>query len=263
MATPARGRVRLDQARQRLLARERFRRARLAQAAFERNLSAVARQVNILIRGVTPTGKMTQADLQKLRDLLKQYSRTLEPWAESVTGRMQAEVSQRDIKAWAELGEEMGRELRRDIDQAPVGMALRSLMAEQVKLITTLPLEASTRVQEYAFKLMASSGRADELKREILRTGAVTLGVAKRIARTQVATTASTLTRVRAEHLGSEGYFWRTARDKQVRPSHRKLEGKFIRWGDPPVVDDKGRRAHAGTDYNDRCYPEPVLPDVL
>lgn len=245
------------------MARERFLKARIAQAAFERNLNGVARQINTLIRGITPRGEMTQADIQKLRALLQQYSRTLEPWAVSITERMQTEVAQRDAQAWNQLGEAMGRELRREIDQAPTGMQLRSLMEEQVKLITTMPLDAAQRVQDYAFKLLASSGRADELKREILRTGAVTLGVARRIARTQVATTASTLTRVRAEHLGSEGYFWRTARDKQVRPSHRKLEGKFIRWGDPPVVDDKGRRAHAGTDYNDRCYPEPVLPDVL
>jgi SPP1 gp7 family putative phage head morphogenesis protein len=245
------------------MARERFRKARLAQAAFERNLNGVARQINLLIRGITPTGKMTQADLRKLRELLRQYSHTLEPWAVSITERMQSEVSQRDATAWGQLGESLGRELRKEIDHAPTGRELRSLMAEQVKLITTMPIEAANRVQEYAFKLLTSSGRAEELQREILRTGAVTLGVAQRIARTQVATTASTLTRVRAEHLGSEGYFWRTARDKQVRPSHRKLEGKFIKWGDPPVVDDKGRRAHAGTDYNDRCYPEPVLPDVL
>lgn len=245
------------------MARERFVRARIVQQRFERQLAAVARQINGLIKGVAPDGDVKLRDMPALNELMERYSHTLEPWAESVTYRMQAEVSQRDYKAWTDLGQTMGRELRLELNNAPAGQALRESLQEQIKAITSLPLRASERVYAYAQKMLAESGRADELKKQILRTGHVSVGQAKVIARTAVATVSSKLTQVRAEHLGSEGYFWRTARDRDVRPAHKKLEGKFILWSQPPVVDSKGRRAHAGQDIQCRCYPEPTLPDIV
>lgn len=262
MATAARARV--DQARARIEARERFRASQRVEAAFERQLGGVARQINLLVRGVVPTaGRLSQADLQKLRDLLRRYAQTLEPWAEAVVGRMQAELSQRDAQAWFRLGDSLGRNLRGMINDASVGRSLREMMQEQVKLITSMPIQAAQRVQDLTFKLFTQSGRAAELHHEIMRTGAVSLGRAKTIARTQVGTTASNLTQVRSLAVGAITYHWRTARDRDVRPFHKRLEGKVIAWDNPPVVDEHGRRAHAGTDYNCRCYPEPIIPDLL
>jgi uncharacterized protein with gpF-like domain len=102
---------------------------------------------------------------------------------------------------------------------------------------------------------------------------------ARLIARTETARTASVLTEVRAKSVGSEGYIWRTSLDADVRPkigtpnfaklntlamgSHRKLEGTFHRWDDPPIASENGERAHPGQIYNCRCWPEPVLPDRI
>lgn len=248
---------------QRLIARQRFLRARIAQQAFERQLAAVARQVGQLIKGVAPDGKVDPKDLPMLRDMLRRYSDTLQPWATSVAARMQSDVSQRDLQAWTQLSREIGRELRSQLEAAPVGMQLRDAMSQQVNLITSLPLRAAERVQDYAFRALTQSTRAKEFQQEILRTGQVTLFQAKMIARTETSKTASLLVQGRAEHIGSEGYFWRTARDRDVRPLHRKLEGKFIRWGDPPIAGSNGERAHAGQIYFCRCYPEPVIPDEV
>lgn len=79
------------------------------------------------------------------------------------------------------------------------------------------------------------------------------------IARTEVARTSSVLTQARAEHAGSTGYIWRTARDGDVRPSHKAMNGRFVRWGEPPTLDNL--RGHAGCLPNCRCYADPVIPD--
>ena len=79
------------------------------------------------------------------------------------------------------------------------------------------------------------------------------------LARTAVSSTAEALVETRAKSIGSVGYVWRTARDGDVRPSHKAMEGKFVAWNDPPTLD--GYRAHAGCFANCRCRPEPVLPE--
>ena len=81
------------------------------------------------------------------------------------------------------------------------------------------------------------------------------------IARTEVARTASGLTEARARHVGSDGYFWRTAKDADVRDSHRQMEGKFVKWNEPPTLSD-GTVTHAGQIYNCRCYAEPVINEL-
>jgi hypothetical protein len=43
-----------------------------------------------------------------------------------------------------------------------------------------------------------------------------------------------------------------------TRPSHRAMEGVFVKWSDPPTLDRM--TGHAGEFPNCRCYPEPVVP---
>jgi len=92
-----------------------------------------------------------------------------------------------------------------------------------------------------------------------MESGDVARSRALLIARTEVTRTATTLTQARAEHIGSEGYIWRTAGDGDVRPSHRAMNGKFVRWDSPPTLDNL--TGHAGCVPNCRCYAEPVIPD--
>jgi len=139
------------------------------------------------------------------------------------------------------------------------------LLKEQVDLITSLPREAAERVHELTLKNITSGMRPETLAKEILRTGDVTVSRAVLIAVTETSRTASLLTQVRAMNIGAEGYIWRTAKDADVRPEHRALEGKFVRWNDPPIA-GKGKGGadqhyHAGQGPRCRCWMEPVLPD--
>jgi len=248
--------------RQRLKARERFLRGRRVESDYARALRSVAKQVGAIVRGFVKTDNLS-ASIAQVREHLNRYAELLNPWAKAVATKMVAEVARKDASAWAEHGRTMGRTLHREIATAPTGEALRGLLGEQVTLIASLPRRASERVHELTIKGITEATRAEDLVAKILETGKVTESHARMLARTGVTTMASALTEARAIHVGSEGYIWRTALDSDVRPMHKKLEGQFIRWDNPPVVDQNGFRAHAGMSANCRCFMEPVLPDMI
>jgi SPP1 gp7 family putative phage head morphogenesis protein len=235
---------------------------RRAEAEYARNLRRIARHIDDIVRGFAPDDP---AGLRQLEETLQAYAVILEPWAETQAERMLAEVARRDANAWHELGKEIGRRLRREIATAPTGLTFQRLMTEQVDLITSLPREAADRVHELATLGLTSGERWNEIAKEIMRTGEVTRSRANTIARTETGRAATNLTQVRAEHVGSPGYWWRTARDADVRPRHKELEGQFVLWSDPPVVTEPGQpevRAHAGAWINCRCWPESVIGEA-
>ncbi len=240
--------------------RSRFARVRNAQSDYEKKLRRVARTVGAIVRGLAEGDPVGSASI--IRESLHRYSQVVAQWARRAAASMLADVQRRDEAAWAEVARGMQRALGEEIHQAPTGEVMRSLLDEQVELITSLPLEAAQRVHELALRSTETGARADELAAEIMRTGDVTASRAATIARTETARASSVLVQARATHVGSEGYIWRTSRDADVRPDHRRLEGQFVRWDDPPVADLRsGTRAHAGSIWNCRCWPEPVIPE--
>lgn len=197
----------------------------------------------------------------RLRTLLRNYANTIRPWAQETAKRMVLDVQRRDDTFWAERSKEMARALSDEIRTAPTGVALRERTQEAAALIMSLPLEAAQRIEKFTIRAMTDASRASEVAKEILRTGHVTKSRANLIARTETARTASLLVQVRAEHIGAEGYIWRTSNDIDVRKEHRRLAGRFVRWDDPPVAGTNGMRYHAGQGPNCRCYAEIVIPD--
>lgn len=238
--------------------RRAFKSVRRADVVYGRQLREVARNVGAIIARYEP---VTASVVPELQRRLQAYAKKLEPWARVAGERMIADVARRDKRAWAKYSADMSRALKDEIETAPTGAALRALLHEQVAYITSLPIEAGDRVHKLTIQGMLDATRAKEIAAEIARSGEVTLSRANLIARTEVARTASLLVEARAEHIGSEGYIWRTAGDSDVRQEHRKLNGKFFHWSTPPVAGPKGERYHAGQGPNCRCYPEPVVPD--
>lgn len=267
MATLTKGKrlsaIRKEERAKRLAARERFRTSKRAAAAYEKQLKQVAKHIGDLIEGMAPGGYVVGNNAERIKSSLNEYSKLLRPWAESVSSRMIAEADQRNKKAWLELSREMGQNLRHEFQTAPTGETYQSLMQEQVKLITSLPLDAAERVHNLTMQAMAEGRRASEIAAEVAKSGEVSKSRAMLIARTETSRTAVNLTEARAKYVGSEGYIWRTAGDADVRDRHKHLEGTYHRWDDPPVAGERGERAHAGCIYNCRCFPEPILPDVI
>lgn len=240
-------------------ARQVFVRTKKAETQYARSLRKVAHHVGMLVSAFSIEDMVASA---KLQQLLWQYAQALHPWARAVAKRMLAEVTARDDQAWAKVSNNMGRELRKEIQTAPIGAVLQQRLNDQVHLITSLPIEAGQRVHKLTLEAITTGSRASEVAKEIARSGQVTASRATLIARTEVARTASVLTETRARHVGADSYIWRTAGDSDVRKSHRQMEGKVVQWDEPPTLSD-GTVTHAGQIYNCRCYPEPIVPDYI
>ena len=62
----------------------------------------------------------------------------------------------------------------------------------------------------------------------------------------------------------SDRYIWNTQRDKAVRYTHRKLQGKCFLFDDPPTTVTKSGKEHKGnpgSDWSCRCWAEiPLKP---
>jgi SPP1 gp7 family putative phage head morphogenesis protein len=246
--------------RERVRERRVFANAHKAEERYARQLRAVAHQVGALARFYR---KGDPASAHWVIAAMRRYAETLWPWAVAVSERMLVDVQRRDEAAWARLGRQMGQALRKEIREAPTGELMQALLHEQAGYITSLPLDAAHRVHTWTLRGIEGAERPERVAAEIYNTGEVTKSRANLIARTEVARTASTLVQARATFVGSEGYIWRTSDDADVRREHRRLNGKYFRWDDPPVSGSNGERAHAGQIYNCRCVPEPVIPDEV
>ncbi len=229
--------------------RERFKRAHRAEGKFARQLKQVARQIGSIVKGLAPKGVPKNPSV--LNNALQKYADLIRPWAVEVSKSLIDDISNRDYRSWAELGNEMGRSLKAEIKYAPTGETYRRLMDEQVslhKLITGG---------------MTASERPESIAKEIMRTEQVSRSKAMLIARTETTRSSTAFVQARATFVGSEGYIWQTAMDGDVRDRHEHLQGKFIKWTEPPVAGEAGMRYHAGAGPNCRCWAEPVIPDVI
>lgn len=198
-----------------------------------------------------------------IEHLLRRYAEALTPWAEATAARMLEDLNRRDEQAWMQQAREMSRALRDELRRAPTGETMRALMAEQVTLIKSIPLEAAERVHRLTIEALEDSTRAAEISKEIQRSGEVAKSRADLIARTEVSRAATSLTEARARAVGSTHYRWVTSGDSDVRPGHRALNGKIFAWNDPPEVNENGRimRHHPGQIWNCRCWPEPIISE--
>lgn len=250
----------LSNAELRRQSRERFATAQRMENEYLRSLRQLTRQIDHIVKGMAPGG-VVQNSIE-LQNVLRQYSKAITPWARSVAEKILMRIAQKDESAWIHLGKSMGRSIRKELNDAPTGQALRKFLDEQVILITSLPIEAAERVHKLTLEGLADATRAKEIAQEILKTGKVTESRAKLIARTEVARTAAGLTMERAKYVGVSHYHWRTSGDTDVRQSHKAMNGKIIAFDSPPEV-DPGKHYHAGMFPNCRCFIDPILPDEV
>ena len=232
-------------------------RAKRIEAGYAAQLRKIAKHVADIVNGFDPE---SWQGAFVIRVTLQKYAQLIEPWAGSVATTMIKEVAARDKDAWNKVAARMGRGLRREIDTAPTGQVMRSLLAEQVTLIKSLPLEAAERVHKLTTAGISQGQRASSIVGKIMETGDVTRSRATLIARTETSRTATSLTMARALHVGSTHFIWHTAGDSDVRASHKKLNGLSFRWDDPPEC-DPGYHALPGGIWNCRCWPEPLISD--
>lgn len=226
---------------------------------YGQQLRKISGYIDSIIKGFDETDETVYPSIVTA---LRKYAESLDVWAVNASSRILMDVALRDEKTWLIHAKDMSIGVKHQIRNTDVGAVMQKLLAEQVSLIKSLPLNAAQRVQDLATRAVIEGGRADEISGLIMAIGGVTKARANTIARTEVSRATTLFTQARAESLGSDGYIWRTSEDSDVRDEHRELNGQFFKWSDPPIADKRtGTRAHAGCIWNCRCYPEPVIPE--
>lgn len=106
--------------------------------------------------------------------------------------------------------------------------------------------------------------RFDHLVKKIQNRYDVSQTKAEFLARQETSLLVSKHREQRFGDVGITEYIWDTAGDADVRPSHKKLNGRKFKFAEPPVVDEAtGRRANPGEDFSCRCAARPVIPSEV
>lgn len=235
-----------------------------AESEFYRSLKKVAKHSSSIVDIHTDGAIIHDID-RMLKDLLD-YSNLLEPWAKRQSEKLIASVSATNKRELKRRSKTIGKQMN-ETRETNVYTTATQLMTEQVSLIKSIPVDLGLRAQEIARENILNGQRAipdpeivSRLKDEMGMTEEVAINRAKLIARTETARANASIVQARAQDLGVEAYIWRTSEDAAVRPSHKKMNGKVIRYDSPPTLED-GTTGHSGTFFNCRCYQIPLLPD--
>ena len=111
------------------------------------------------------------------------------------------------------------------------------------------------RIQKNAFQGYRASSFIKEIEHDFMMSHAK----AKFIARQETSLLMSQFREERYKSVGVEKYRWSTSLDQRVRTMHKRLHGQIFTWDNPPIVDEKGHRAHPGQDFGCRCIAIPVI----
>lgn len=223
--------------------------SRAAERAYERTLRSLAGRVGQILKANRP---------RDAEEILRAYAESITPWARQSAANMLDGVARGNLEQFRRISSRMGLDMRMFLEGDPIGQVVAARIKENTRLIRTIPLEAAQRAGELAHKALITGMRAEDMARELVGIGSVTMSRARCIALTETGKASTALTRARAGDVGSEGYIWRSVRDGVTRSSHRAQEGKYVPWAEPPVLD--GMTGHAGEFPYCRCYPEPVIP---
>ena len=226
---------------------------------YERALRGIAREVGRIIKGIASDDPLAPQVESQVFSYMNAYSELLGPWALHLCNNVFTMADNADRFAWQQHTKNMSLALRKELNNAPTGDVVRNIMGENVKLIKSIPLEAAKRVHKLIQANMMQSERSTEIAKKIMETEYVTKNRATLIARTEVSKASTALTQARATYVGSDGYIWRTSGDLIVRPSHKAMSGKFVRWDSPPTLDNM--MGAAGSFPNCRCWCDVVLPE--
>ncbi len=205
-------------------------------------------------------------------------SGVFEGFAFAAASRMVTGLAVENARSWREAARQSmrGREIREALTrelQGPVGSRMADLVREHARYITAIPntrIGAGRTLREQIADYIADQTmkgvRAETITKEILKQYPdVAASRVRMIARTQISSTSTALTRARSESLGLDWYVWKPVRDGRTRKSHRMMRGVLVNWSEPPAPEEfLGIKStlgtyHAGQAPNCRCYPEPLL----
>jgi SPP1 gp7 family putative phage head morphogenesis protein len=195
----------------------------------------LARLARLAARIVQRRGSFLDDTLQKVGDAVSAFSK-----------------SQWQAQAKAAMGVDLSVI---EPDLAPAIKAFRQSHVDLIKTMTESKVERVRAILEDA----GSGTRVETIRNRLMEDEGVSKRQASLIARDQTLALNSRITSLRHQAAGITEFIWRTSGDASVRPTHRKLEGKRFKYGEPPVSEKDGSRGRPGEKWQCRCTMEPVI----
>jgi len=152
---------------------------------------------------------------------------------------------------------------------------LKAFARQNAVLIKSIPEQLLKDVEGVATRGLTNGQTIREIEREIAQRFKVTRARARLIARDQTGKLNAQLTEIRQTRIGVDEYIWNSVEDERVRDSHRVLDGKICKWGDDTVYREpnetewkqrsslQGYVGTPGSDYQCRCFAEPIMGDLI
>jgi len=159
-------------------------------------------------------------------------------------------------------------------NQLNVDEFIQDSLQKNISLIKTVPGEYFSDIQRIVEEAVTKGELTASAKKKIQELTGAAKNRARLIARDQIGKLTANIEEARQRKVGVTEYIWRTRQDGRVRSfanskgasDHKRLEGVIIKWNDPPVTVFKGKRAgerhHAGTDIQDRCWPQAIYDEI-
>lgn len=119
-----------------------------------------------------------------------------------------------------------------------------------------------TSLRETVQKNQFSGARYESLVKVIKKSYGESESKARFLARQETNLLMTTFKEARYTQAGVVKYKWGCvvgSKGHEVRPMHKKLEGKIFRWDSPPITNPKGQRNNPGQDFNCRCFAKPIV----
>ena len=143
---------------------------------------------------------------------------------------------------------------------------MRELVRHHAALIRTIPQDVAQDIASQIATRQMRGERAEVIAKDIrTRIPEITKEKVAMLARTEVSSTATSISEARATHLSLPAYEWLSSEDKRVRPSHRLLDHVIVLWSDPPApevlagIKSRLGHYHAGKAPNCRCDANVIV----
>lgn len=180
-------------------------------------------------------------------------ARQMFAWSNKVNARTWKEAASR-----SQHGATIHRLLQAEL-AGRQGAAVRALVRENARLISSLPVTAAQTLNREIMERQQRGQRPEAIAKFMRgRYPHLLSSRVRLIARTETAKASTALTQARCDDLNIGWYLWRTSEDSRVRKSHRNLDGVLIPWAHAPspeqLVGEKPYgHYHSGTTFNCRC----------
>ena len=142
--------------------------------------------------------------------------------------------------------------------------AIASAIDNNIGLIRSISGSYKERANRIIQNALTGGNDFTSLKKQLLDLGGfkekfqgTEIRRAKTIARDQMQKLTSAINEARQTDAGVTHYYWDTANDERVRPSHAANDGERFAWASPPST------GHPGDDINCRCVARPDLRGLI